>query len=114
MKKIILSSILLASTMLFATEVTVPSAEKTLGNVKKGESLYKRCAGCHGVDGKKQALGKSKKINEFTGDETLTALKGYGDGSYGGAMKGVMKGQVTSLKEQDLKDLSAYISTLGN
>ena len=41
-----------------------------------------------------------------------TALKGYKDGSYGGAMKGVMKGQVVSMSDEDIASVAAYISTL--
>lgn len=77
-----------------------------------GADAYKRCAGCHGVNGEKKALGKSAAITGWDISKTVAALKGYKDGSYGGAMKGVMKGQVASLSDADIQALSEHISTL--
>ena len=75
-------------------------------------ALYKKCAGCHGQIGEKSALGKSKIIQSMSKDEISTAINGYKDGSYGGAMKGLMKGQVASLSSDDVESLSTYISGL--
>jgi cytochrome c553 len=74
--------------------------------------LYKKCAGCHGVHAQKKALGKSKVINTFTSAEIVTALKGYKAGTYGGAMKGLMKGQVANLDDKQIETLAKYIPTL--
>jgi len=74
--------------------------------------LYKKCAGCHGVHGEKKAMGKSKVIHNMSADEIKTALHGYKDGTYGGAMKGLMKGQVRTLDEAQIDSLSTYISSL--
>ncbi len=77
-----------------------------------GENLFKKCAGCHGVHAEKKALGKSKIINEMSAEEITVALKGYKDGSYGGRMKGLMKGQVSKLDDTQINSLSKYIATL--
>ena len=77
-----------------------------------GSTLYKKCAGCHGVAGEKAALGKSKIIANMSDKELNEAINGYKAGTYGGAMKGLMKGQVASLSESDVKSISAYIVTL--
>jgi len=77
-----------------------------------GASLYKRCAGCHGINGEKKALGKSLVITAWEQDKTIAALSGYKDGSYGSAMKGVMKGQVVKLSDTDIKELALHISTM--
>ena len=74
-----------------------------------GASLYKKCAGCHGADGGKKALGKSAVIKGWEASKTITALKGYKDGTYGGPMKGLMKGQVASLSDTQIKDIAKYI-----
>ena len=37
------------------------------------------------------------------------SLKGYKDGSYGGAMKGTMTGQVKALSDADIADLAKQI-----
>lgn len=73
---------------------------------------YKACIGCHGDKGQKVALGKSKVIKEMTKEEIVIALKGYKDGTYGGAMKGVMKGQSMSLTDEDMTKIAEYISSL--
>lgn len=74
-----------------------------------GADLYKKCAACHGQNGEKAALGKSKLINAMNKDEIVTALKGYKDGTYGGSMKALMKGQVASYSDADIETVSEYI-----
>jgi len=61
------------------------------------------CAGCHGKNFEKHALGKSKIVANMTKAEVSAALVGYKNGTYGGPMKGVMKGQVARYSEADLK-----------
>lgn len=77
-----------------------------------GGELFKKCAGCHGQTAEKHALGKSKIIQNMSADEITTALNGYKDGTYGGAMKGLMKGQVAKLSTNDITSLSTYIAGL--
>ena len=76
-----------------------------------GAALYKKCAGCHGANGEKKALGKSKVASDMTKEEIIISLKGYKDGSYGGAMKGIMKGQVTSLNDEQIEAIADYIKS---
>ncbi|MBC8237688.1 MAG: c-type cytochrome [Helicobacteraceae bacterium] len=77
-----------------------------------GATLYKKCAGCHGMNGEKVALGKSKIIANMSEAELNTAMNGYKDGSYGGPMKGLMKGQVAKLSTEEISSLSTYITSL--
>lgn len=79
--------------------------------VAKGKGLYLKCAGCHGANADKEALGKSQIIKGWEADKIVAALKGYKDESYGGVMKGVMKGQVINLSDEEINALGAYIST---
>ena len=74
-----------------------------------GGALYKKCAGCHGQTGEKVALGKSKVIKDLSKTDIVTALKGYKDGTYGGSMKGLMKGQVAKLSDADIKAIADHI-----
>jgi len=82
------------------------------GDEKKEEAApakevdVKGCVGCHGANFEKSAMGKSKKVNEMTKADIETALKGYKDGSYGGAMKGIMKGQAAKLSDDDIKGIA--------
>jgi cytochrome c553 len=95
------------STMFIATAILTSSSL-----LADGASIYKKCAGCHGVNGEKKALGKSKVIANMTQKEISDAINGYKDGTYGGAMKGLMKGQVASLSKDDVESLSSYIASL--
>ncbi|WP_419766869.1 c-type cytochrome [Arcobacter sp.] len=70
---------------------------------------YAKCVACHGANGEKAAMGKSKVIKDMTKTEFVAALKGYKDGSYGGPLKSLMTGQVTSLSEADMEALANQI-----
>jgi len=67
------------------------------------------CAGCHGKDFEKSALNASKIVKDMTAEEITKALKGYKDGSYGGAMKMIMKGQVAKLTDDDIKAIAEAV-----
>ncbi|OHD97179.1 MAG: hypothetical protein A3E21_03090 [Sulfurimonas sp. RIFCSPHIGHO2_12_FULL_36_9] len=77
-----------------------------------GAALYQVCAGCHGTDASKAALGKSQIIKGWDAKKIAGALHGYKAGTYGGAMKSVMAGQVSKLSDEDIKILSEHISKL--
>ena len=90
MKKIIIAASLLTACVAFANP-------------------YAKCAGCHGATGEKAALGKSKIIKDMPKAEFVAALKGYQDGTYGGAMKGLMAGQVKGLDEATIQAIADQI-----
>ncbi|MDD3442332.1 MAG: cytochrome C [Sulfurimonas denitrificans] len=92
MKKIVLSIVALTATTALMAGVAAGA-----------------CQGCHGVDWAKPALGKSKNVAEMTHADIAAALKGYKDGSYGGAMKGLMKGQVAKYSDAELEEFSQTI-----
>lgn len=77
-----------------------------------GASIYKSCAGCHGANGEKVALGKGKVIANMSEEELNISMLGYLDGTYGGPMKGLMKGQLAKLSKDDISAVSKYITTL--
>ena len=77
-----------------------------------GASLYKKCAACHGAKAEKKALNKSQIIQGWSKEQLVTSIKGYKDGTYGGAMKGLMKGQVASYDDAKIEAVSQYITTL--
>ena len=70
------------------------------------------CKGCHGGSFEKSALNKSQVIKGWDAAKIEAALKGYKDGSYGGAMKGVMKGQADRLSDADIADIAAQIAAI--
>lgn len=75
----------------------------------QGEIDFKACSGCHGKTGEKHALGKSKIIKDLSKQDIVAALNGYKNGTYGGSMKAVMKGQVSRLDEKKIDDISDFI-----
>jgi len=86
----------------------------TLGSLLASSALYAAntaaCAGCHGANFEKKALGKSKIVKDMSKEDIVKALKGYKDGSYGGAMKGMMKGQVAALSDADISAIADSIT----
>ena len=97
-------------------EVIADVSEKTkkviadVTSTSNGKEIYTSCKGCHGASGEKVALGKSKVIKGWDTTKITDALNGYKDGTYGGAMKGLMKGQVSKLSDSDIEAVSDYIS----
>lgn len=78
-----------------------------------GKALYQKCAACHGQKGEKKALGKSEIIAGWKEAKTLDALKGYKAGTRNTkGMGALMKGQVASVSDADMKVLAKYIATL--
>ena len=74
--------------------------------------LFTQCRACHGTRAEKPALGTSRIINTLNSYEIEKALKGYKDGTYGGAKKGIMKMQAARLNDAQIRELAAYIPTL--
>ena len=68
------------------------------------------CVGCHGANFEKKAMGVSKVVSEMSKEDIVTALKGYKDGTYGGAMKGLMKGQVASYDDAKIDAVASAIA----
>jgi len=95
------------------TEVTAPIIKKVQQAVSTPDAsaLYKKCAGCHGQNAEKKALNKSEIIKGWDALKIANAIKGYKSGTYGGAMKGVMKGQVSNLNDKEIDALSEYIAS---
>ncbi|RXJ70294.1 cytochrome C [Halarcobacter ebronensis] len=93
MKKLVMAATLIASVFSFAN----------------ANPLYTKCVTCHGVNGEKVALGKSKIIKDLSKAEFIAAMKGYQDGSFGGPLKGVMAPQAKGLSEADIQAIADYI-----
>ncbi|MDX9901218.1 MAG: cytochrome C [Aliarcobacter sp.] len=90
MKKIIIAASLLTACVAFANP-------------------YAKCSACHGVNGEKAALGKSKIIKDLSKADFVSALKGYQAGTYGGAQKGLMVGQVKDMTEATMNEIADTI-----
>ncbi len=78
-----------------------------------GKALFAKCAGCHGADGKTKALGKSGIIAGQPAADLETKINGYKAGTLNTAgMGALMKGQVASYSDEDIKAVATYISGL--
>jgi len=90
MKKILISAILMA--------VGVASLSANTAS----------CVGCHGSKFEKVAMGKSKVVKDMSLEDIQVALKGYKDGTYGGSMKGLMKGFIKNVSDTDTLAKEVY------
>ena len=70
-----------------------------------------KCFSCHGEKASKVALNKSQVIAGWDAAKIVASVNGYKDGSYGGAMKGVMKPIASGLSDEDLKAVAATIAS---
>lgn len=95
MKKIVLSAIFAAATAASLSAASVAA-----------------CASCHGATFEKAAMGKSQIVKGWDAAKVEASLKGYKDGTYGGAMKGVMTGQVKNLTDADIADIAKQIAAM--
>ncbi len=78
-----------------------------------GKGLYAKCAGCHGADGKTKAMGKAPALAGQSAADLETNLKAYKAGTRNEHGMGMlMKGQVASMSDDDIKAISAYIAGL--
>jgi cytochrome c553 len=88
-------------------------APVTMGDAVMGEKLAYTCTGCHGIPNYKNAYPNYKvpKIAGQNYEYLLAALNGYREGA---RKHPTMRVQASSFSEQDIKDLAAYLSTLGS
>ncbi len=97
MKKLMMAS---AAALVLGASVSAISAD----------DLYKPCAACHGPTGEMKAMNVSPPLKGQSKEDIAKKLKGYKDGSYGGAMKAVMAPQAAKLSDEDIEKLADMIS----
>lgn len=91
-------------------ESAMPTDEPTQ---MTGEMIYtQKCASCHGQQGERKALGTSQIISTFSEQSIIDALKGYKEGTYGGERKMLMAPHAKALSDEDIANVSRYISEL--
>lgn len=82
------------------------------GDVEAGKQLGYSCLGCHGIDGYRNAY-PSYRVPKLGGQKAaylVVALKGYRDGT---RSHPTMVAQASSLSDQEIEDVSAYLASLG-
>jgi len=104
-----------------ATQAAKETASSAVASAKEavtpdnaaGKAAFAKCAGCHGADGKTQALGKSAVIAGQAASALVDAINGYKAGTRNVSGMGMlMKGQVGSMDDATIKAVAEYISGL--
>jgi cytochrome c553 len=83
------------------------------GDADRGEALSYTCLGCHGIEGYRNAY-PSYRVPKLGGQMAaylVAAVKGYRDGT---REHPTMQAQASSMSDEDIADIAAYLSTLGS
>ena len=83
------------------------------GDAAAGKELGYTCLGCHGIEGYRNAYPSYRvpKLGGQMAGYIELALKGYRDGT---RQHPTMSAQATSLTDQEIADISAYLASIGN
>jgi cytochrome c553 len=83
------------------------------GDASAGKEIGYTCLGCHGIEGYRNAYPSYRvpKLGGQMAGYIELALKGYRDGT---REHPTMVAQATSLTDQEIADVSAYLASIGN
>ena len=96
-----------------ATAVKTKAEEVAAGTTQAVPAAYDACKGCHGVDGKTKALGKSAVIAGQDKAALITSMKEYQAGTKNVTGMGMlMKGQVANMSDADMEAVADYLSSI--
>jgi len=70
-----------------------------------------KCMGCHGKTFEKHAMGKSKIVKDMNSTAIVESIQGY-QNNEGGPLKMIMKGQVKTLTEEEVKEVANLIKNI--
>lgn len=82
------------------------------GDLESGKAIAYSCLGCHGIPGYRN-MYPSYRVPKLGGQKAAyleVALNGYRNGT---REHPTMVAQASSMSDQDIKDVSAYLATLG-
>lgn len=92
--------------------VAAPAAPQVLvGNVQNGRTLSYTCQGCHGLTGYKNAY-PSYHVPRIGGQAAEYLTQALTEYKKGNRKHPTMQAQSESFSDQDIADLSAYLSSL--
>jgi len=93
-----------STSFLYAKETTATSPAQ----------IFKRCAKCHGEDGKNPAFGRSDAIAEQDPVDLVESMNFFKESEFSHKdVTLVMAKQVKNLSKKQIEDLAIYISKLG-
>jgi len=99
-------------TLVLGYAIFVPPANAS-GDAARGKIPAYTCLGCHGIEGYRNAY-PSYRVPKLGGQKAayiVAALQGYRDGE---REHPTMQAQVTSLSDQDIEDIAAYLAMLNS
>ena len=91
----------------------VSTAANAEGDIERGKAVAYTCFGCHGIDGYRNAY-PSYRVPKLGGQKAaylVSALQGYRDGM---RPHKTMAAHASSLSDQDIEDVAAYLASLNN
>jgi len=95
-----------------ATAAPAPAAPVVLvGNAQAGRTLAYTCQGCHGVEGYKNAY-PSFHVPRIGGQSAEYLAQALTEYKKGNRKHPTMQAQAQSFSDQDIADLSAYLSSV--
>jgi len=100
-----------AATLLIATQVFAQPAHAET-DFEAGKGLAYSCFGCHGIEGYRNAY-PSYRVPKLGGQKAaylIVALKGYRQNT---RQHPTMTGQASSLSDQDIDNVAAYLASIG-
>jgi cytochrome c553 len=100
-----------AAALLFAS-VNFAQPAFAEGDVDAGKQIGYSCLGCHGIEGYRNAY-PSYRVPKLGGQKAAyleTSLRGYREGK---RSHPTMTGQASSLSDQDIENVAAYLASIG-
>ncbi len=101
----------IAAALLIATAFFAQSALAE-GDAAAGKDIGYSCLGCHGIEGYRNAY-PSYRVPKLGGQKAaylVVALKGYREDT---RQHPTMNGQASSLSDQEIEDVAAYLASIG-
>ena len=91
--------------------VAVPPPATPVGNAQTGRTLAYTCQGCHGVEGYKNAY-PSFHVPRIGGQSAEYLAQALTEYKKGNRKHPTMQAQAQSFSDQDIADISAYLSSV--
>ena len=101
------------ATMLLLAALLLAESAVAQGDPEAGKEIGYSCLGCHGIEGYRNAY-PSFRVPKLGGQKAgylVIALKGYRSGE---RAHPTMQAHATSLTDQQIDDVAAYLASLAN